>query len=214
MKFTPPIVVHREGAKLQSFPMAFGFERLTPSVSVYRPPATDRKLLESRRPTAVHDEATQMELAGLLGRSHWGAQERRILRTLLVLAGNVDVVLAAVEQAPREEVIHEAAEVLAELADHRAAQSLCDLLSTASVVARATVARALGYATSEGTHDLRRNALLAALTQSEAEVRDAAVAAVASLEDPAVVPALRDARDSAQEDYIREAIDETIDELT
>ncbi|MEM1032187.1 MAG: HEAT repeat domain-containing protein, partial [Myxococcota bacterium] len=183
MKFTPPIFIDRDGAKLQSFQMPLGFGRPTPSVSINRPPATGKMLLESRRPTAVHDGATQMALAGLLGRSHWSARERRILRTWLVLAGNVDLILAAVEQAPREEVIHEAAEVLAELADRSAAQRLSELLVSGSVVARATVARALGYATSERTHNLRRSALLAALTQAEAEVRDATVAALASLED-------------------------------
>jgi hypothetical protein len=168
-------------------------------------------------------------LAGFLGvGSHvWTALYRTRLRLILARAGMsaVPMTLAAVARTPREEVIDDAIDVLVDASrrDARVLPALSKafpmrsqddrdaLLEHASV--RAAIARVLGSVRERGTRDARLRALAVALTDPGAEVRDAAIRALTSFGDPAAQPLLAERLRSEPEQFLRDEIEQSLDEL-
>jgi hypothetical protein len=173
-------------------------------------------------------------LAGFLGvSSHvWTSPRRTRLRLILARAG-VEVspaVLSAVAHTPREEVIDDAVDVLAEAArlDQRVVGALAgrllirassgameesDQLASGHAAVRATIARVLGRLRGAGTRDERLRALAGALLDRAAEVRDAAIQALGASGDPVAMSLLEQRRPNEGEAFLLQAIDDAIAEL-
>jgi hypothetical protein len=173
-------------------------------------------------------------LAGFLGASSrvWTSSRRTRLRLILARTG-VEVapaVLRAVERTPREEVIDDAVNVLAEAArrDERVVRAVASrLLVPVSMGAReeadpvvgdhpavrVAIVRALGSVRSLHARDLRLRALALALVDPAAEVRDAAIQSLGRSADAAAQRLLEQRRPDEGEPFLAEAIDDALAEL-
>jgi hypothetical protein len=160
-------------------------------------------------------------LASFLGASSslWTPARKDRLRGILARAG-VEVtfpVLQAVARTPRQEVIDDAVDVLAEAGsrDERVLHVLARLLTDDPLVrdhaaVRATIARVLGRHRELGTREVRLVALASALLDPAAEVRDAAIQALGDSLDPVAIRLLERRRPNEEERFLVDAIDDAL----
>lgn len=125
-------------------------------------------------------------------------------------------VLAVLDEAartPREEILHVAAETLAQLSESPSGfeRIVLEAIGHPSPVKRALAVRALGY--SCGTKVGGRVIIERALHDRHPEVREVAANALSELGDSAAAPALKEALRAERVDYIADALQEALDEL-
>ena len=133
-------------------------------------------------------------------------------RDMSVLAERFRSILDEAEQYPREDLLHSAAERLAELlARSPLVGELAEVKYDNTAVRHAVVLRALGY--SSGAKDERFRIISKALTNPSVEVRDAAVSALTDLRDGRALPVLKAALPRETSPLIQQAIEDAITEL-
>jgi hypothetical protein len=180
------------------------------------------RVLDAADASAASPESSASPyLASFLGASSslWTPARKDRLRGILARAG-VEVtspVLQAVARTPRQEVIDDAIDVLAEAAsrDERVLHALARLLTDDPLVrnhaaVRATIARVLGRHRELGTREVRLVALARALLDPAAEVRDAAIQALGDSRDPVAMRLLERRRPNEEEGFLVDAIDDAL----